>query len=131
LALTNRVTPVGLSAILLQKSSGKDDRRVAAYASRSLSDVETCYSQTEKEALAIVWAIERLHLYLYGKRFILFTDCKPCSLAYFWKSKIRTTSVHWTLELTTSVLWFRDRTHGRKSQPFRFFSRYAYEQLGL
>jgi transposase InsO family protein len=82
LALTNRVTPVGLSAILLQKSSGKDDRRVVAYASRSLSDVETRYSQTEKEALAIVWAIERLHLYLYGKKFTLITDCKPVQLIF-------------------------------------------------
>ncbi len=50
-----------------------------SYVSRSLSDR---YSQTEKEALAIVWAVERLHLYLYGKRFTLYTDCKPVQLIF-------------------------------------------------
>ena len=64
--LVTDASPLGLSAILFQKSPGTSDRKVVAYASRALSDVETRYSQTEEEALAIVWAVERLHLYLYG-----------------------------------------------------------------
>jgi hypothetical protein len=78
--LTTDASPVGLSAILSQKTPGTEERKIVAYVSRSLTDVETRYSQTEKEALAIVWSIERLHLYLYGKRFTLFTDCKPVQL---------------------------------------------------
>ena len=69
--------PTGLSAILSQTTPGKEDRKIVAYVSRSLTDVESCYSQTEKEALAIVWAIERLHIYLYGGKFTLYTDYKP------------------------------------------------------
>ena len=73
-------SPTGLSAILSQKTLDKDDRKIVSYVSRTLSDVERRYSQTEKEALAIVWAIERLHIYLYGAKFTLFTDCKPIQM---------------------------------------------------
>ena len=73
-------SPTGLSAILSQKTPNKDDRKIISYVSRTLSDVERRYSQTEKEALAIVWAIERLHIYLYGAKFTLFTDCKPIQM---------------------------------------------------
>ena len=59
--------------------TGQNDRRVIAYVSRALSDVERRYSQTEKEALAIVWAIERLHIYIYGKHFSLFTTASQFS----------------------------------------------------
>ena len=78
--LVTDASPWGLSAILSQKTPGKNDRRIVAYVSRSLSDVEKRYSQTEREALAIVWAIERLHIYLYGANFKLYTDCKPIEL---------------------------------------------------
>ena len=65
-----------------------------------LSDVETRYSQTEKEALAIVWAIERLHLYLYGGHFTLHTDCKPVQLIYGNpKSKPPARIERWNLRL--------------------------------
>ena len=80
--LTTDASPVGLSAILSQRTPGQNDRKVVIYASRALSDVERRYSQTEKEALAIVCAIERLHIYLYGKQFNLFTDCKPVQLIF-------------------------------------------------
>ena len=45
-------SPVGLGAILMQ-SNGHETRPVA-YASRTLTDVERRYSQTEREALAVV-----------------------------------------------------------------------------
>ena len=50
--------------------------QLVACASRALTDVERRCSQTERKALAIVWAIERLHLYLFGSHFKLLTDCK-------------------------------------------------------
>lgn len=64
-------SPIGLGAVLSQ------DGRVVAYASRSLSDVEQRYSQTEREALAIKWACGHFRLYIYGKPVQIITDHKP------------------------------------------------------
>lgn len=98
--LITDASPLGLSAILFQKTPGTSDRKVVAYASRSLSDVETRYSQTEKEALAIVWAVKRLHLYLYSGHFTLYTDCKPVQLIYGnAKSKPPARIERWNLRL--------------------------------
>ncbi|XP_065054391.1 uncharacterized protein K02A2.6-like [Rhopilema esculentum] len=58
------------------------DQNIVAFASRSLSPVELRYSQTEKEALAIVWGIEHYHLYLFGSKFTLVTDHKPLEIIY-------------------------------------------------
>lgn len=67
-------SPVGISAILEQEG------KVICYASRSLTDVEKRYSQTEREGLAIVWACEYFNVYLYGAEFDLITDHKPLEI---------------------------------------------------
>ena len=80
--LTVDASPVGISGILAQQSKGTDEYHVLAYASRALTAVEKRYSQTEKEALSIVWAIEHFHLYLFGHSFTLITDHKPLETIY-------------------------------------------------
>jgi hypothetical protein len=69
-------SPLGLGAILTQ-SSKDGSNSIIAYASRLLTDVESSYSQTEREALAITWAILHFHLYVNGKEFTVITDHKP------------------------------------------------------
>ena len=68
-------SPVGLGAVLVQEQ--REELRVISYASRSLSDTEHRYFQTQKEALAIVWAGERFYAYFCGAEFELMTDHKP------------------------------------------------------
>ena len=75
-------SPVGLSAILYQRYSQSDEINVIAYGSRSLTRVEKKYSQTEREALAIVWGVEHFHQYLYGSQFSIVTDHKPLEIIY-------------------------------------------------
>ena len=68
-------SPFGIAAVLVQVNPrDSNDKRIIAFASRCLSDIEKKYSQCEKEALAIVWGCERFHLYLYCSEFIIYTD---------------------------------------------------------
>ena len=90
-------SPVGLGAVLIQTHS--DGPRIIAYASRSLTSVERRYSQTEKEALGLVWACERFHAYLYGIEFELVTDHKPLEVIYSPRSKPCARIERWVLRL--------------------------------
>ena len=75
-------SPVGLAAILSQVDGKTGTHHIVTYASRSLSETEQRYSQTEREALAVVWACEHLHLYIYGKPVTIYTDHKPLVSIY-------------------------------------------------
>ena len=121
-------SPVGLGAILLQRRG--DCAHPVAYASRTLTDVERRYSQTEKEALAVVWACERFHIYLYGKPFTLYTDHKPLEVIYNPKSKPPPRIERWALRLqpyTFNVVHMAGKTNPAdvlsrlplENQPFR------------
>ena len=90
-------SPVALGAVLVQKQQG--EFRVIMYASRSLTEVERRYSQTEREALAIVWACERFHTCLCGIKFHLVTNHKPLECLYSKKSRPPARTEHWVLRI--------------------------------
>lgn len=90
-------SPYGLGAVLVQVQEGEP--KVIAYASRSLSSVERRYSQTEREALALVWACEKFHSYVYALKFDLVTDHKPLEAIYSPKSKPCARIERWVLRL--------------------------------
>ena len=51
--------------------------RPVAYASQSLSDVEKRYAQIEREALAVLYGLQKMHTYVYGRHVSVATDHKP------------------------------------------------------
>lgn len=82
-SITVDASPVGISAVLTQQNpSNPDDKKIIICVSRKLSDTERRYSQIEREALAVVWGVERLNLYLLGKRFKIYVDNKAIQLIY-------------------------------------------------
>ena len=68
----------GLGACLIQKHKGKD--QPIAFASKSLTDVETRYANIEWELLAIVFACQRFSTYLLRRSFIAESDHKPLEM---------------------------------------------------
>ena len=61
----------GLGACLLQ------DEKPVYVASKALTEVQKGYVAIELESLAVAWAMEKFHHFLYTSHFILETDQKP------------------------------------------------------
>ncbi|XP_044760910.1 uncharacterized protein K02A2.6-like [Coccinella septempunctata] len=91
-------SPVALGAVLLQFDE-QQCPHVISFASKSLSDTERRYSQTEKESLALVWGVERFYFYLSGLDFELVTDHKPLEVIFKPTSKPPARIERWLLRL--------------------------------
>jgi transposase InsO family protein len=100
--LRTDASDVAIGAVLEQI---QDNKRVAiSFKSRSLSQCERNYSTTEKEALAIIWAVGMFRNYIYGHKCNILTDHNPLA------------------QLKT----LRD-THGRIARWFIALQEYDYE----
>ena len=65
----------GLGAVLLEQYGTR--WHPVAYASRALTTSECNYAQVEKEALALPYACEKCHVFIYGKTVLAETDHIP------------------------------------------------------
>ena len=81
----------GLGTVLLQEG------QPVVYASRTLTDTERRYSNIERELLGVVFGLERLHHYTFGKPITVETDHQP--LTSIWKKTIATSSPRLLLRL--------------------------------
>lgn len=88
---------VGLGAVLIQFKNCRP--RVISFASKSLTNTEKAYPPIEKEALGIVWAVERFKIYLLGIIFELETDHRPLETLFSTTSKPTARIERWLLRL--------------------------------
>jgi len=76
---------VGIGACLLQQHEGV--KHPVLNASKKLLGRERNYSVDEREALAIVWAVQKMHRFLYGQHFVLETNHRPLQYLNIARSK--------------------------------------------
>ncbi|CAN6704225.1 unnamed protein product [Malus baccata var. baccata] len=95
-----------LGAVLGQR---KDKRpHVIYYASRTLNDAQLNNSTTEKELLAVVFALDKFRSYLIGTKVIVFTD--HAALKYLLtKKEAKPRLIRWILLLQEFDIEIRDK----------------------
>ena len=120
----------GLSAALLQKT----DRGIQPvhFISRTMTETEKRYSQTEKDALAIKWAKERLRIYLLGApRFRIVTAHKPLvPLFNKVKAKVPPRIEKWIMEMQDVDYELVYEPGKDKADPLDFLSRHPLPEAG-
>ena len=81
---------------------------VIYYASKTLNDAQLNYSTTEKELLAVVFALDKFRSYLIGSKIIVYTD--HAALRYlFSKKDSKARLIRWILLLQEFDLEIRDK----------------------
>ncbi|CAN6552358.1 unnamed protein product [Malus baccata var. baccata] len=95
-----------LGAVLGQRKNKQP--HVIYYASRTLNDAQLNYSTTEKELLAVVFALDKFRSYLIGTKVIVFTD--HAALKYlFTKKEAKPRLIRWMLLLQEFDIEIKDK----------------------
>jgi hypothetical protein len=93
--------------VVLDQSNDKKDYAIS-YTSKTLTGPQLNYATTEKELLAVVFAIEKFRSYLMGTKVIVYTD--HATLMYLLTKKdVKPCLIRWILLLQEFDLKIRDK----------------------
>ena len=85
-------------AAVLMQTNEKGETRIVSTASRVLTLAERRYSTCEQELLAIVYALQKFRIYIFGHKIMLYTENK--SLSFLHKCALTSNRVaRWVIEL--------------------------------
>ncbi|KAM2671207.1 hypothetical protein EV1_007043 [Malus domestica] len=102
---------------------------VIYYASRTLNNAQLNYSTTEKELLAVVFALDKFRSYLIGTKVIVFTD--HAALKYlFTKKEAKPRLIRWMLLLQEFDIEIKDK-NGSDNVVADHLSRLVREEKAL
>ena len=73
-SITTDASGYAIAGVLSQ--THEDGEHPVIYASRTLKDAERRYTTTERECLAVIYAVMQFRVYLLGQKFRIFTDHK-------------------------------------------------------
>ena len=77
LMLETDASPYGLGAVLMQRPDAHSSWLPVQFASRTLNSAERNYSNIEREALSIVFGLDKFRNFLLGVKFTIRNDQKP------------------------------------------------------
>ncbi|CAN6552317.1 unnamed protein product [Malus baccata var. baccata] len=113
-----------LGAVLGQRKVKQP--HVIYYASRTLNDAQLNYSTTEKELLAVVFALDKFRSYLLGTKVIIYTD--HAALKYLLtKKEAKPRLIRWMLLLQEFNIEIRDKK-GSENVVADHLSRLVHEE---
>ncbi|RDX91639.1 Retrovirus-related Pol polyprotein, partial [Mucuna pruriens] len=129
-----------LGATLGQRAGVGQPVYVIAYASRTMDSAQQNYTTTKKEFLAIVFALDKFHSYLFGSKIIVFSD--HAALRYLLKKPdVKPRLIRWMLLLQEFNIEIRDKKGAensvadqlsrieRESEPMPIRDEFSDEQL--
>ena len=97
---------LAVEAVLGQRVEG--NRYVVYYASKTLNEAQRNYTTTEKELMAVVYALDKFRSYFIGSDIVIFTD--HSTLKYLLtKQNAKGQLIRWVLFLQEFNLQIRDK----------------------
>ncbi|KFD63475.1 hypothetical protein M514_08570 [Trichuris suis] len=107
----------GLGAVISHRYADGSEKAIS-HASRTLTSAEKHYSQIEKEALALIFALQKFHKMIHGRKFTLLTDHKPLLAIFGSKSGIPVYTASRLQRWATIALAYNFIVHYRRTSSF-------------